>query len=590
MSQLLKDKKKTKSTIKDFQLYSFDIFDTLITRLTATPYGIFVLMQNELLSDKRYESMSLYFRENFAEYRRMSEHYMYSYNDCINDYMDCSFDEIYDNLKSNYNLTDSDVHLLKELELRIEYNNIIGIPVNINIIKDLVANGKRVVLISDMYHSSEVIKSWLMKVDNIFEDIQIYVSSECKCKKRGSDLFKYVQKLENISYKNWHHYGDNEVSDFQDAAALGIEAEKFAYTQLKPYEKRIINKYINNNTMQLLVGCAKNVRLLSNDSKFDLGASLTAPILIPYVLWLLDESVKKNFKRLYFIARDGFILKEIADYVIKSRNLDIETKYIYGSRAAWQKPSIAICLENLDPIIMQYALNKEFLSKALGLSVKRLTKFLPENLRDYNKNYDKCHRKEILEALKNNQKYISQLQSENIEKCENLIGYLKQEIDFSDDNFAFVDLSGSGVTQNCLASVINTFYQKPINSFYFRNGIYKIEPRNVNRFYFIQRNDACALLELTSRAPHGQTIGYKCNPEGKYEPILDKNDVDTKSWGFDAYLQGILSFLQGFDVIARNYSLDCKFPIIANEYSDWLKLSLIHIYAPTRILSRGAGE
>ncbi|MDE6139015.1 MAG: hypothetical protein K2F57_06055, partial [Candidatus Gastranaerophilales bacterium] len=162
MSQLLKDKKKTKSTIKDFQLYSFDIFDTLITRLTATPYGIFVLMQNELLSDKRYESMSLYFRENFAEYRRMSEHYMYSYNDCINDYMDCSFDEIYDNLKSNYNLTDSDVHLLKELELRIEYNNIIGIPVNINIIKDLVANGKRVVLISDMYHSSEVIKSWLM--------------------------------------------------------------------------------------------------------------------------------------------------------------------------------------------------------------------------------------------------------------------------------------------------------------------------------------------------------------------------------------------------------------------------------------------
>lgn len=577
MSQLLKNKEnkeKKNSNKSGFQLYSFDIFDTLITRLTATPYGIFVLMQKELLSDKRYENMPLYFRQNFAEYRRMSEHYLYSYNDCVNDFMDCTFDEIYENLKLNYNLTDCDVQMLKELELRTEYNSIIGIPNNINIIKDLLSNGKRVILISDMYHSTEIIKSWLMKVDNIFADIKIYVSSECKCKKRGSELYKYVQKLENVSYENWHHYGDNAVSDFQDAAAIGINAEKFLYPHLKPYEKRVINKYVSNHTMQLLVGCAKNVRLLSEDPKFDLGASLTAPILVPYVLWLLDEAVKKNFKRLYFIARDGFILKEAADYLIKSCNLDIETKYIYGSRAAWQKTSLAVCMDNLDPVVLQYGLNKEFLSKALGISEKRLTKLLPEHLREFNKNYTKVHRKEILDALKSNKKYITKLQSENVEKCENLIGYLKQEIDFTDDNFAFVDLSGSGVTQNCLASVINTFYNKPINSFYFRNGIFKVESRNVNRFYFIQRNDACALLELTSRAPHGQTIGYKFNSEGRYEPVLDKNDVDTKSWGFDNYLQGVLSFVQGFDVVARNYNLDCKFPIIANEYSDWLKTAI----------------
>ena len=124
MSQLLKTKIEKKKPVDNIQLYSFDIFDTLITRLTATPYGIFVLMQNELLSNKMYESMPLYFRQNFAEYRRMSEHYLYSYNDCVNGFMDCTFDEIYENLQSNYNLTDSDVHQLKELELRTEYNSI----------------------------------------------------------------------------------------------------------------------------------------------------------------------------------------------------------------------------------------------------------------------------------------------------------------------------------------------------------------------------------------------------------------------------------------------------------------------------------
>ena len=30
------------------QLYSFDIYDTLITRKTATPEGIFALMQKQL--------------------------------------------------------------------------------------------------------------------------------------------------------------------------------------------------------------------------------------------------------------------------------------------------------------------------------------------------------------------------------------------------------------------------------------------------------------------------------------------------------------------------------------------------------------
>ena len=34
--------------INQFELFSFDVFDTLVTRATATPVGIFLLIEKEL--------------------------------------------------------------------------------------------------------------------------------------------------------------------------------------------------------------------------------------------------------------------------------------------------------------------------------------------------------------------------------------------------------------------------------------------------------------------------------------------------------------------------------------------------------------
>ena len=61
---VLKEKKADKN------LYSFDIFDTLVTRKTCTPVGIFYLMQEILKNNKDYCE---YFRENFKTIRCETE-------------------------------------------------------------------------------------------------------------------------------------------------------------------------------------------------------------------------------------------------------------------------------------------------------------------------------------------------------------------------------------------------------------------------------------------------------------------------------------------------------------------------------------
>ena len=39
--------------LKGYELFSFDVFDTLITRTTANPKGIFAIIQNELISNPK---------------------------------------------------------------------------------------------------------------------------------------------------------------------------------------------------------------------------------------------------------------------------------------------------------------------------------------------------------------------------------------------------------------------------------------------------------------------------------------------------------------------------------------------------------
>lgn len=60
---------------------------------------------------------------------------------------------------------------------------------------------------------------------------------------------------------------------------------------------------------------------------------------VPYVNWAVKHALKHGIECLYFISRDGYHLKRIADVIIKEKHYPIRTKYIYGSRKAWRIPS-----------------------------------------------------------------------------------------------------------------------------------------------------------------------------------------------------------------------------------------------------------
>jgi hypothetical protein len=70
---------------------------------------------------------------------------------------------------------------------------------------------------------------------------------------------------------------------------------------------------------------------------YDIGRWVAAPLLIPYVMWILSDAHRRDLRRLYFVARDGQILLAIARQLVSQLPFDGELQYFYGSRYAWQE-------------------------------------------------------------------------------------------------------------------------------------------------------------------------------------------------------------------------------------------------------------
>lgn len=564
-----------KKANKEYKLYSFDIFDTLITRKVATPKGIFVLMKDIINQSPQFADLPNDVKTNFFNYRTNSEFYLRQINNQWNDGKDISLDMIYNHIQHTYFLTNEQTQAIKELEIQLELDNIIPIKENIEKLKVLLEKGKRVVLISDMYLPEYIIKEMLLKCDPVLCQVKLYLSSTLGFMKTKQVLFHYVKEQENVEFREWTHMGDNKFADFFCARKLGIKAVLYPYVKFKEYEKSLLVANSQNSFVQISLGCAKNIRLnkFPNDEKAQLGASLAGPILFPYIYWLLDQAQKRGIERLYFIARDGYILKLIADLIIKENNLPIKTKYIYGSRKAWRISALNLDDDELYRQFIQFTMYEpKKVNQAFGLTKEEFLSILPKNLHNYS-----THKPDnrLAEYLYNNKDVLKFAIEKNKAQKECVINYLKNTIDCTDDKFAFVDLDGSGLTQNCLARLMNNFYDKKIKSFYYAVTPACCRSLNLEKYYYytLKRGNMGNMLELLTRAPHGQTLKY-ANQDKNFEPILEQIDVTNfKAWGFDSYISGILEYCNLLNQNKYKYiQLDNQ--VILDIYINYLFLSI----------------
>lgn len=559
-------------------MYSFDVFDTLITRTVAAPQGIFALMKDRLKKEKGVNKLDDYVIDNFFELRIHSEELARKSFSAQN-MEEVRLKDIYTAMAVCGCINEKQHHYLCQMEQEIEIANVTGIPENIQRVKKLLAEGEHVILASDMYLSGEIVRRMLVKVDPIFEDIPLYISSEYGKRKTTGNLYRQVQEEEQTVCDEWTHIGDNLFQDIEMAYQLGIKVELSPCVRLTGFEKKLLKDHGNDSQLQLMIGAAlrterqhiseenmvgiksriaiENIEISSGP--YHIGCRYAAPVLYNYAEWIVGQACKKNIKRLYFIARDGYLIKQIVDVILNCKKISIATHYIYGSRRAWRMPSLSREHYNLYQMVLWSHINRintlGELADVLQIPLQDLYPYLPGTFaRNRQETYISSQELEYIVRRLSSSEEFREFHLQRLQNARELAQqYLIQEVDMTDDDFAFVDVAGGGLTQGCMWELIRAWYPKPIQTFFFKIDRVNLMRESITYTFmpsFLTNN---ITIEMLCRAPHGQTDGYQTE-NGKIVPQLEEAESEfLKEHGFHEYEKGIIDFSKTMCEVSAKY-------------------------------------
>ncbi len=560
---------------KNMTNYSFDIFDTLISRKFANDKGIFVSLR-EKLKEIRDLEFPIYFIDEFVNLRIRAQKLAHEKSS----YPEITLEEIYSALGSEHpEIKDKQLFQLQELEESLEIENCYSIPENVSKVIELLELGNKVLLISDMYLSKTIILQMLEKANPRLSSLPLYLSSELKIRKSDGTLYRHVCNDQKIIPLSLIHKGDNFHSDCIMAERSGVKSVFYKDSILSQVEKSYF-KEEQNTFLQLVVGASKQTRLEGYNLKpsYRLGASFMGPMFYGFVYNLLKQAVSEGIKHIYFLARDGYLLKIIAEEIITCFQFDVEIHYLYTSRQATYFASIfRVTTQCFDWIFqeMDNIITFNRVAKRLHFEVDILINYLDSDLKKsivshgFDNRLTLNHINLLKNALLNNSSLKTKIESEAAIYRKTVIGYFEQEGLLKNERVGFVDIGWRGTLQDTIHKILKS--KKPnfkLTSYYFavtHFSAYTLpENRKVPAYMFPSNKPGIGpILELLLQCNHGTTISYEKDENGHFKPVLKDPPIHIEKWGVESYKQGIQNFSQKLSKsLASNPKIETSFEAI----------------------------
>ena len=266
--------------------------------------------------------------------------------------------------------------------------------------------------------------------------------------------------------------------------------------------------------------------------------SVTGAVLLSYVWWILKQAQERGIRKLYFLARDGFLLREIALRMCKAFSLDLECRYLYCSRMALRMPCYWFLEDEAFDLLLQSGYYKtisgiltrgglsrveqEALLNEFGIPCARLDCGLSEpEFRSFTR------------LLRKSQTYRNLVMERSKAAYSGAVGYLAQEGLLSAPHVALVDSGWIGSIQRSIRQLLqHAGWSGQLTGFYF--GMFQTSKDPADGTYlswYFRENDGMHrkiffcnnLLECILSAPHGMTLGYEME-NGSWVPRLAWQD------------------------------------------------------------------
>ena len=504
-----------KQLIDKNNIISFDIFDTLILRNIFQPTDIFRILAKFAKDEFDIDD---FFQKRVEGEKKARDKVKNS---------EADFQEIYDEVEK---LCGCNIEKIKQMELQLEMEFSVINPYMMEIWKYASEQKKTIIFISDMYLSSDFIKKLLKK--NGYKVEHLYVSNEYRKNKGSKELYELVGQELNCKKTNWLHIGDNEYSDYKQAKEFGINA--YHYKNVSTYYEGTKELSISES---VLIGIQNNYLYNGIQENYwnKFGAKNAFPIYFGFAKWLYD--LTKEEDNLFFLARDGYIIKKIYDMFCKMDENTIFTNYIYVSRKVLQLPLLGTMPE-LDKVILQLTDRTE-----LDGEITLRETLYKVGIRDMDKaekymnafgflNLDEIVSPEKLYMAQNLiVKLSGEVRKYFSDKRKLLERYFEQEKVNCWNKLNVMDVGWKGSSQEVIEKILG----KDVIGYYFGTA----DTLSRNKFctmygwIFDDWNPTTVasevyryinMYELLFSAPHGSTIDYKEENE-KIIPVLNDNVI-----------------------------------------------------------------
>lgn len=296
--------------LSDYDVISFDIFDTLILRNVAEPIDLFRLVGGKLGI------------ENFEAYRVNAEKEARKSTKKRN--QEISIYDIYQVLEK-YIKIDKQEAIATEFE--VEKDFCMSNPYLKSIYDKLREQNKIIIITSDMYWSKEHLIELLNSCGyDGFKDI--FVSCEYQENKGSGKLQEIAYQEIGKQYK-YIHIGDNYLSDIEGSKKINWAT--YYYSKCKE-----ISNYdtINNSVVSSINKAIIDNYFYSKDyfhnPYFEYGFKYAGLLVCGFCEWLDDYAKKNGIDKFLFLARD----MDIVYQVYKKFYHNFDSEYIVTSRSA----------------------------------------------------------------------------------------------------------------------------------------------------------------------------------------------------------------------------------------------------------------
>ncbi len=291
---------------------SFDIFDTLVFRRTAKPTDVFYFV-GEKLGRLDFRRLRI---EAEKKAREIKHKQTGSYEV-----------DIYDIARRLSVVTGISEEKLIQTELETEQAFCFANPYMKRVWEILTERGIKPVILSDMYLPADMLEKLLVSCGYSGWG-ELSVSCESGRSKYDGGTYRLLK--EKHPADSYIHVGDNRISDVEKARKEGIEAVlsvdpnggsgKYRTSDMSPV------------TGSVWAGTV-NARLHSGEKVYDkyyeLGYVYGGLLIYGYCNFINNYAKEKNIDRIFFLSRDGYIVKEIYDGYFG----EFQSEYVYWSRA-----------------------------------------------------------------------------------------------------------------------------------------------------------------------------------------------------------------------------------------------------------------